>query len=276
MENGVCDVNMPIRETAEVSKLASEAVSGGHLNQIRVAEFKKMVNKAVTGVTMSSRLHSNPVYTTALDTCTGLSAQSSEVNMILFRDTAANDSADFFQLGQWPVRFSIRIMQMNEGSFTGGVLKRRQCLGIAFFNRLLALDNFTLIQIKHVIKQDTVSANLGFCITRFFAEFEAELQSRNKRNAQTKQPPVLGISKNRCTEKQLQERTQLITSVIINTRHFFEVIGIGYVKRDIFLGWLFVHYFKSLFFILPLRLLLLLLRFRGYRAMSTMKFITVV
>ncbi|MBD1229372.1 phage regulatory CII family protein [Xenorhabdus griffiniae] len=80
--NEVCDANMPsylLGATAEVGKLASEAVSGEHFNQTRVAEFKKTVNNAVrlltlAGVTISSRLHSNPAYTTALDAFTGLSA----------------------------------------------------------------------------------------------------------------------------------------------------------------------------------------------------------
>ncbi|WP_228864253.1 phage regulatory CII family protein [Xenorhabdus sp. PB30.3] len=47
--NGVCDANMPIGETAEVGKLAGEAVSGEHLNQIHVTEFNKAVNNTVRG-----------------------------------------------------------------------------------------------------------------------------------------------------------------------------------------------------------------------------------
>ncbi|OTA17214.1 major capsid protein [Xenorhabdus beddingii] len=80
--NGICDANMPgylLGATAEVGKLASEAVSGERLNHTRVAEFKKTVNNAVrlltlAGVTISSRLHSNPAYTSAMDAFTGLSA----------------------------------------------------------------------------------------------------------------------------------------------------------------------------------------------------------
>ncbi|CDG88136.1 phage regulatory CII family protein [Xenorhabdus nematophila] len=80
--NEVCDANMPsylLGATAEVGKLASEAVSGGHLNQTRVAEFKKTVNNAVrlltlAGVTISSRLHSNPALSSAVDAMAGMGA----------------------------------------------------------------------------------------------------------------------------------------------------------------------------------------------------------
>ncbi|CBJ80127.1 Regulatory protein CII bacteriophage 186 [Xenorhabdus bovienii SS-2004] len=80
--NEVCDANMPsylLGATAEVGKLASEAVSGEHLNQTRVAEFKKTVNNAVrlltlAGVTMSSRLYSNPAFNTTVDVVAGMGA----------------------------------------------------------------------------------------------------------------------------------------------------------------------------------------------------------
>ncbi len=63
----ICDSNMSsylLGATAEVGKLASAVVSGGHFNHTRVAEFKRTVNNAIrlltlVGITISSRLHSN-------------------------------------------------------------------------------------------------------------------------------------------------------------------------------------------------------------------------
>ncbi|WP_237387279.1 phage regulatory CII family protein [Xenorhabdus sp. Sc-CR9] len=80
--NEVCDANMPsylLGATAEVGKLASEAVSGEHFNHTRVVEFKRTVNNAVrlltlAGVTISSRLHSNPAFNSAVDAVAGMGA----------------------------------------------------------------------------------------------------------------------------------------------------------------------------------------------------------
>ncbi|WP_036770743.1 phage regulatory CII family protein [Photorhabdus australis] len=80
--NEVCDASMPgylLGATAEVGRLASEAVSGERLNHTRVAEFKKTVNNAIrlltlAGVTVSSRLHSNPVFNSAVDVVVGMGA----------------------------------------------------------------------------------------------------------------------------------------------------------------------------------------------------------
>ncbi|PHM43735.1 phage regulatory CII family protein [Xenorhabdus szentirmaii] len=78
--NEVCNANMPsylLGATAEVGKLASEAVSGEHFNHARVAEFKRNVNNAVrlltlAGVAISSRLHSNPAFNLAVDAVAGM------------------------------------------------------------------------------------------------------------------------------------------------------------------------------------------------------------
>ncbi|TNH44417.1 phage regulatory CII family protein [Photorhabdus luminescens] len=72
--NEICDSNMSsylLGATAEVGKLASAVVSGGHFNHTRVDEFKKAVNNAIrllifAGITISSRLHSNPAFNSAV------------------------------------------------------------------------------------------------------------------------------------------------------------------------------------------------------------------
>nr|WP_255566988.1 MULTISPECIES: phage regulatory CII family protein [unclassified Photorhabdus] len=71
--------NYLLGATAEVGKLASAVVSGGHFNHARVAEFKKSVNNAIrlltfAGITISSRLHTNPASSSAVDVVAGMGA----------------------------------------------------------------------------------------------------------------------------------------------------------------------------------------------------------
>ncbi len=68
-----------LNATAEVGKLAGEAVLGGHISNVRSAEIKQHVNNAIrcltlVGVTISARLHSSPAFASAVDVVTGISA----------------------------------------------------------------------------------------------------------------------------------------------------------------------------------------------------------
>lgn len=67
-----------LNATAEVGKLAGEAVLGGHINSARSAEIKQSVNNAIrclalVGVTISARLHSSPAFASAVDAVANLS-----------------------------------------------------------------------------------------------------------------------------------------------------------------------------------------------------------
>ncbi|MCO4182476.1 phage regulatory CII family protein, partial [Proteus terrae] len=62
----------------EVGKLATNTVSGGNLNNARVADFKRSVNTAIrcltlAGITLSARLHTNPAFACAVDAVANLS-----------------------------------------------------------------------------------------------------------------------------------------------------------------------------------------------------------
>ncbi|WP_445375332.1 phage regulatory CII family protein [Photorhabdus tasmaniensis] len=78
--NTICDSNISsylLGATAEVGKLASAVVSGAHFNHTRVAEFKKSINNAIrllifAGITISSRLHTNPASSSVVDVVTGV------------------------------------------------------------------------------------------------------------------------------------------------------------------------------------------------------------
>ncbi|EFB73304.1 phage regulatory CII family protein [Providencia rustigianii] len=77
--NNASEGNFPtyvLNATAEVGKLASQAVLGGHINSTRSAEMKQSVNNAIrclalVGVTISARLHSSPALVSAIDTVVG-------------------------------------------------------------------------------------------------------------------------------------------------------------------------------------------------------------
>ncbi|WP_215954167.1 phage regulatory CII family protein [Providencia rettgeri] len=79
--NNACESNFPayvLKATAEVGKLASAAVLGGHINSTRSAEIKQSVNNAIrclalVGVTISARLHSSPAFVSAIDAVANLS-----------------------------------------------------------------------------------------------------------------------------------------------------------------------------------------------------------
>ncbi|MEY0766964.1 MULTISPECIES: phage regulatory CII family protein [Providencia] len=79
--NNATEGNFPahiLNATAEVGKLASQAVLGGHINNARSAEIKQSVNNAIrclalVGVTISARLHSSPAFVSAIDTVVGFS-----------------------------------------------------------------------------------------------------------------------------------------------------------------------------------------------------------
>ncbi|WP_118985540.1 MULTISPECIES: phage regulatory CII family protein [unclassified Photorhabdus] len=78
--NEICDSSMSsylLGVTAEVGKLVSAVVSGDHFNHTRVAEFKRTVNNAIrlltlAGITISSRWHSNPASSSAVDVVAGI------------------------------------------------------------------------------------------------------------------------------------------------------------------------------------------------------------
>ncbi|MGZ0010438.1 phage regulatory CII family protein [Providencia hangzhouensis] len=79
--NNASEDNFPayvLKATAEVGKLASQAVLGGHINNARSAEIKQSVNNAIrclalVGVTISARLHSSPAFVSAIDAVANLS-----------------------------------------------------------------------------------------------------------------------------------------------------------------------------------------------------------
>lgn len=79
--NNASEGNFPayvLNATAEVGKLASQAVLGGHINSARSAEIKQSVNNAIrclalVGVTISARLHSSPAFVSAIDAVANLS-----------------------------------------------------------------------------------------------------------------------------------------------------------------------------------------------------------
>lgn len=79
--NNACESNFPayvLKATAEVGKLASQAVLCGHINSTRSAEIKQSVNNAIrclalVGVTISARLHSSPAFVSAIDAVANLS-----------------------------------------------------------------------------------------------------------------------------------------------------------------------------------------------------------
>ncbi|NHB96693.1 phage regulatory CII family protein [Photorhabdus stackebrandtii] len=78
--NEICDSNMSsylLGATAEVGKLASAVVSGGHFNHTRVVEFKRSANNAIrlltlADITISSRWHTNPASSSAVDVVAGI------------------------------------------------------------------------------------------------------------------------------------------------------------------------------------------------------------
>ncbi len=79
--NEACDSNVPaylLTAVGEVGKLATNTVSGGNLNNARVADFKRSVNTAIrcltlAGITLSARLHTNPAFACAVDAVANLS-----------------------------------------------------------------------------------------------------------------------------------------------------------------------------------------------------------